>query len=282
MAATCSLALYFIISLSTKLLLLDGLSCSIYQSRATGSVSDDFSVFLAAYYITGQVRREQSAWTKFDCICLSPPDFEPINDITMYMDVSTNPGPKDSDIVTTQKPCQELNVTPPSRRLTIKCHRYTRNLYCLRHHLKSAVQSRIPEDLKSSGPFRYRGKHGKGFKINQTAIPTLVTKCRVGKQSSVHRGRNYNNLITIKCIPVRESNSSLTIVDNFAVPKCMILNIRSVLKPRRGVKENVALEADKFVNNIDICVVSETHVKKIVPDSVVGISNYVLYRRDRS
>ena len=38
----------------------------------------------------------------------------------------------------------------------------------------------------------------------------------------------------------------------------------------------------KLANDIHICVVSETFLKKIVPASVVAISNYNLYRRDRN
>ena len=38
----------------------------------------------------------------------------------------------------------------------------------------------------------------------------------------------------------------------------------------------------KLANHIHICVVSDTPLKKIVQASVVAISNYNLYRRDRN
>ena len=56
----------------------------------------------------------------------------------------------------------------------------------------------------------------------------------------------------------------------------MFLNICSLTKTRNGIKANLALEAGLFTNDIDICVVSETHLKRIVPDSVVAISNYTV------
>ena len=62
----------------------------------------------------------------------------------------------------------------------------------------------------------------------------------------------------------------------------MFLNICSLVKTRNEIKASVALEADLFANDIDVCVISETHLKKDVPDSVVGVSNYSIYRRDRN
>ena len=62
----------------------------------------------------------------------------------------------------------------------------------------------------------------------------------------------------------------------------MFLNICSLVKTKNGVKASVALEADLYMADIDICVISETHLKREVPDSVVAISNYTIYRRDRN
>lgn len=46
----------------------------------------------------------------------------------------------------------------------------------------------------------------------------------------------------------------------------------------------MALEMDMHTNDIDICVVSETHLRLDVPDhdAVIAMSNYALYRRDRN
>ena len=60
----------------------------------------------------------------------------------------------------------------------------------------------------------------------------------------------------------------------------MFLNICSLVKSRNEIKASVALEADLLSNDIGVCVISGTHLKKDVPDSVVGVSNYAIYRRD--
>ena len=70
-----------------------------------------------------------------------------------------------------------------------------------------------------------------------------------------------------------------------AVPKLLFTNICSLGKTKSRVRAVVALEtleADLRNNDIDACVVSETHLKRDVPDKVVNIPNYKIYRRDRN
>ena len=43
----------------------------------------------------------------------------------------------------------------------------------------------------------------------------------------------------------------------------------------------MALEADLRSQDIDVCVVSETHLSTNMPDAVVNIPNYNVFRRDR-
>ena len=43
----------------------------------------------------------------------------------------------------------------------------------------------------------------------------------------------------------------------------------------------MAIESDMNRNDVDICIVSETHLKAEIPDSVVCIPNYNIFRRDR-
>ena len=67
-----------------------------------------------------------------------------------------------------------------------------------------------------------------------------------------------------------------------AVPKLLFTNICSLGKAKSRVRAVVALEADLRNNDIDACVVSETHLKNDVPDTVVNIPGYKIYRRDRN
>ena len=52
----------------------------------------------------------------------------------------------------------------------------------------------------------------------------------------------------------------------------MFINTRSLAKKKNRVRVVVALESDLLQNDIDICVVTETHLKPDIPDSVTLIS----------
>jgi hypothetical protein len=47
-------------------------------------------------------------------------------------------------------------------------------------------------------------------------------------------------------------------------------------------KSVVAFEADLHNNDVDVCVVSETHLKPEQPDAKVNIADYTILRRDRN
>ena len=67
----------------------------------------------------------------------------------------------------------------------------------------------------------------------------------------------------------------------FAVRKFLFTNICSLAKTKNRVRAAVALEADLNNKDIDICVVSETHLKPEMPDAIVNIPGYNIFRRDR-
>ena len=66
------------------------------------------------------------------------------------------------------------------------------------------------------------------------------------------------------------------------MPKCLLINICGLNKTKNRVQAPVALAVDMIATDVDICIVSETHLKPDIPDSVVAISNYVLHRRDQN
>ena len=68
----------------------------------------------------------------------------------------------------------------------------------------------------------------------------------------------------------------------FAVPKFLLTNICSLAKTKNRVRAVVALETDLRRKDIDVCIVSETHLKTNIPNSAVDIHNYDIYRRDRN
>ena len=61
------------------------------------------------------------------------------------------------------------------------------------------------------------------------------------------------------------------------IPKCMVINARSLAKPDAAVSLNVEL----CTNNIDICFVTETWLNDKIPSSLVCLGNYVFVRKDR-
>ena len=87
------------------------------------------------------------------------------------------------------------------------------------------------------------------------------------------------NLIKISCASKPREE---TLNNTFAVPKFMFINICSLAKKKNRVRAVVALESDLLQNVIDICVVTETHLKPDIPGSVVNIPNYTIFRRDRN
>ncbi|CAB4003826.1 Hypothetical predicted protein [Paramuricea clavata] len=58
-------------------------------------------------------------------------------------------------------------------------------------------------------------------------------------------------------------------------------NICGLAKVKNRVQAPVALEADFRNHNIDVAVVSETHLATDMPNLIVNIQNYILFRRDR-
>ena len=49
------------------------------------------------------------------------------------------------------------------------------------------------------------------------------------------------------------------------------------MKSKKGVRAPVALEADLNAVDIDICVISESHLNRDIPASAVSMHNYSIY-----
>ena len=86
-------------------------------------------------------------------------------------------------------------------------------------------------------------------------------------------GVNWKNLASVDKGP-----SSMGL---FPVPKSLFLNICSLDKIKNRVRASVALAADFRTWDIDVGVISETHLCSLKPDSIVVIEGYTIYRRDR-
>ena len=97
----------------------------------------------------------------------------------------------------------------------------------------------------------------------------------------VHRHAQVDtrNFIRIRLENIVTSRPRST---EFAVPKSFFTNICGLAKTKNRVRAPVAVEADLRSHDIDICVVSETHLSTEIPDAIVDIPNYALFRRDKN
>ena len=134
----------------------------------------------------------------------------------------------------------------------------------------------IIERHKINQLFKYRcSRGGNRGDINGKKISVIVGRRPLTAKPTF---KSYENLIKIK----RSGLQSATVKrGHFAVPKCLFLNICSLLNIKNGVKAPLPLEGDLYVEGIDICVILESHLNHCIPDSAFGISNYTIYRRDR-
>lgn len=111
-------------------------------------------------------------------------------------------------------------------------------------------------------------------------IPTVVTHQRQHHRPKTEARQRF-------LLPVRKSQvdpiQSSSFENRFAVPRSLFLNICGLAKTKHQVRAAVALEADLYAADIDVCVISETHLSTIIPDSIVTrtIPNYTILRRDR-
>ena len=132
-------------------------------------------------------------------------------------------------------------------------------------------------ELKSLGLLRYRGRRGTGNLDSKLLKKIEVVKSRRIELNLGNRQNDRRNLINI---PRCNTNINATTTE-FAVPKCLFTNICGLKKTKNRVRTPVALEADLRNQDIDVCVVSETHLSTEMPDALANIPNYTLFRRDR-
>lgn len=228
------------------------------------------------------------------CGSLAPQDSVLLSTLLTMPDIHPNPGPQDG---------QQENRLVDGVDLTT-AHRDSSNgsnggadtiLFRSRNDLLSlrrfAWKSQAPvlNTLKQLGILRYRGRS----RVKNRAADAFLNpnkRARDGQAIEVVKSRR-----PVKSCPVRELNAKrcLTALHRapvkrknspslFAVPNCMFVNICSLSKTKNRVRAPVALEADMRNNDIDVCVVSETHLKPAQPDAVVNIADYAVFRRDRN
>ena len=204
-------------------------------------------------------------WSKhgLTIVALSERGF--IKDLSIAMDVATNPGP------------EYITYTPTALLRTSRSRfSYSRhNLFQLRSCCpKIKLDYSVIHRLKYLGIYRARGCRARvyfRFKSRQQhrKILVRVTDCC------------YSSATRRICLCSKDTNlhsisthsSSLPRI----IPKCMVINARSIVK----VDAASALYTELHSNNCDICVISETWLKSNLPSHLICPKDYSILGKDR-
>lgn len=219
-----------------------------------------------------RVRRPVVLWGVHGLTLLAVPEKYITLDITIDMDVESQPGPEiDRSFGGVNKNYPMLMRTKPA---SLKCS----ELLSLRNKAFKPSPA-VLSQFKSLGILKYRGQHSARISrsISTKKIPVMQ-----GRRFIKAEGQKVDrsNLINIPRVNTTDKTSTSK-SKGFAVPKCLFTNICGLSKTKNRVRAPVALEADLRSQDIDVCIVSETHLSTNMPDAVVNIPNYNVFRRDR-
>ena len=245
-----------------------------------------------SFVLNHRLKRCVVRWDSRGLVYLAAPeDSVLLSTLLMMPDIHPNPGPQDGqqenwlvdgvDLTTAHRDSSNGGVDTNLFR--------SRNDLLSRRRFALKPQAPVLNTLKQLGILRYRGRS----RVKNRAADAFLNpneRARDGQAIEVVKSRR-----PVKSCPVRELNAKRCLSalrrapvkrknspSLFAVPNCMFVNICSLSKTNNRVRASVALEADMRNNDIDVCVVSETHLKPAQPDAVVNIADYAVFRRDRN
>ena len=204
-----------------------------------------------------------STWTKHGYLAITPREHSICLDICICMDVESNPGPRNennaSAVWNSGVICTKKYIIKYARR----------DLFKFRS-IAVKPNSVVVDYIKSLKLFRYRGSRAGKRRYNapnRGQSITVLSRIK-SRRSRPLRGICRENLINIVRNPLPSKHNSTS---EIAVPKFLFTNICSLVKTKNRVRAAVAIESDMNRNDVDICIVSETHLKAEIPDSVVCI-----------
>ena len=199
-------------------------------------------------------------WSKHGQTCLSIPDCDHAFDLTIFMDIHSNPGPN-----YTASNLQEFEFRVNNRN-EANLHATTRSLICYsseqllnirrvwstyptvisRNHLLFGYSRQYAD----SNLISHLGNDGRRqietVVSNRSAQPMQVN---YSKSDTAHRSRNLNNLISINRLPFQPSKPSTKLL------QFCVLNARSINNKTLHIKDYVV------DNKIDILAITETWLK---------------------
>ena len=213
-----------------------------------------------------------STWTKHGYLAITPREHSICLDICICVDVKSNPGPHNEN----NARAEWNSGVICTKKYIIKYAR--RDLFKFRS-IALKPDSVVVDYIKRLKLFRYRGSRAGKRRYNvPNREQSITVLSRINSRSRPLRGICRENLINIVRNPLPNKHN---LTSDFAVPKFLLTNICSLVKTKKCVRAAVAIESDMNRNDVDICIVSETHLKAEIPDSVVCIPNYNIFKRDR-
>ena len=229
-----------------------------------------------------KIRRSIVRWGKHGCLLLATKEGTIGIDITIYMDIESNPGPtiKEKSLWASTKRTDESKYTAA---------KYCRSeLLALRKKALKPLSTTI-QTLKRLKLFRYRGSSAGQSRrkemssmfdrdnVSQSNISVIMGRRKIRRPRRNPKFKRTRQLVKIpRFVERRTARESMNVV-----PKFLCLNICRLAKTTNNIKATVALHADLCSNDIDIGIISETHLSQGIPDFSVHIPDYSLYRRDR-
>ena len=143
------------------------------------------------------------------------------------------------------------------RRHVLAAHRVTSSLtadVCQQTRIATIVGNRSDDE-----PSRRRDERNDGFQSRVT-----VARPRV--------------LTDVKVTPLTSTTFRTARIYNYVPPTLYVLNAAAITKPH--AVDHIA--ADMRGYNVDVAIITETHLKRKHADHIVSVDGYTLFRRDRA
>ena len=171
---------------------------------------------------------------------LAVPEHYILLDITINMDIQSQPGPETALIEESRMGAAFGMKYLSNMGKQARCASFGQAKLLSLRNTKSKPSTAVMTELKSLGLLRYRGRRGTGNLDSKLLKKIEVVKSRCIELNLGNRQNDRRNLINI---PRCNTNINATTTE-FAVPKCLFTNICGLKKTKNRVRTPVALEAD--------------------------------------
>lgn len=195
--------------------------------------------------------------TKRGGTCLALPSKPFIMDLTIYMDISRNPGPFPASYRGLKENCLRYYPSRFSSFVDSRIVYSKGHLYSLRKSAASqTLTPTLVSFLRNLGLLRARRKRAGRLvrlkRAKQSRVIPVIINSRPTHAWNVNLNFSHSRPRTLRRISTLPSQPRI-------IPCCMVMNTRSVAK----VDAFPALVAELLTNNCDLCFLTETWLKPI-------------------